>query len=559
MSRWLCHGWVLLPDRWDCDGRRKRSMTKGASGLPATRIGPCGLTRWMGIVLTISLIGCSQPGGEGTALPSEGRNVQSIVFSTLMGDSHLTEVRDIAVDRQGSIYVTGGTESEDFPVTRGAFDESFNGGLDAFVLKLTAAGEIIWATYLGGPSHDRAYAIEVDEQGYVYVSGRAGDKFPVTDRVFQPQFLGGIPQGPYPSQSGFVAKLSPEGNTLVWASYFGAGDDPSHPVRDLALARDGSILIAASSTTGAYPRSIRQAFDRGYRSRHAGKRDAVLARLKNDGTEVVWATYLGGRESEGGEGSVRTTSKGNVYFLTTTESNDAPVTPGVYGQNYHGGGDFYLAKFNVEGALLFATYLGGSDLENTETHELAVDKDENAIIASGSLSADYPTTPGVVRPSYAGSGGRGTGGVTNYPGDVVVSKISADGTRLLASTFIGGRHGESVEGVEVDSNGDVSITGATFSDDFPVTPNAVQSRWGGEADAFVVKLSADLMHILYATYIGGKGSEACRALALSPAGSVIIGGAVRSGGWPIVNGFQGVSGVRGAGALLSLQLQERVP
>ena len=190
-------------------------MTKGASGLPATRIGPCGLTRWMGIVLTISLIGCSQPGGEGTALPSEGRNVQSIVFSTLMGDSHLTEVRDIAVDRQGSIYVTGGTESEDFPVTRGAFDENFNGGLDAFVLKLTAAGEIIWATYLGGPSHDRAYAIEVDEQGYVYVSGRAGDKFPVTDRVFQPQFLGGIPQGPYPSQSGFVAKLSPEGNTLV--------------------------------------------------------------------------------------------------------------------------------------------------------------------------------------------------------------------------------------------------------------------------------------------------------------------------------------------------------
>lgn len=529
-------------------------MTKGASGLPATRIGPCGLTRWMGIALAISLIGCSQPDGEGSLPPGVDRNLKSVLFSTLMGgQGGFTEIRDITVDRQGSIYVTGGTESADFPTTPGVYDRSFNGSSDAFVMKLTAEGKILWATYLGGPSHDRAYAIEVDDQGYVYVSGRAGEQFPVTDKVFQPQFLAGIPQGPYPSQSGFVAKLAPGGDRLVWASYFGAGDDPSHPVRDLALARDGSIFIAASSTTGAYPRSIRQAFDRGYRSRHAGKRDAVLARLKNDGTEVVWATYLGGRESEGGEGSVRTTSKGNVYFLTTTESDDAPVTPGVYGRNYHGGGDFYLAKFNVEGALLFATYLGGSDLENTETHELAVDKDENAIIASGSLSADYPTTPGVVRPSYAGSGGRGTGGGTNYPGDVVVAKLSADGTRLLASTFLGGRYGESVEGVEVDADGNVSITGGTFSDDFPVTGGALQARLSGNADAFVVTLSADLTHILYATYVGGKGSEACRALAVSPAGAVIIGGATNSGGWPIVQGFQEVAGARGAGVLLGLR------
>ncbi len=528
-------------------------MTKGASDVPATRIRPCGLTWWLGIALAVSLIGCSQPEGEEFLLPGVDRNLESVLFSTLMGGGESTEIRDITVDRKGSIYVTGGTESADFPTTPGVYDRSFNGGLDAFVMKLTADGKILWATYLGGPSHDRAYAIEVDDQGYVYISGRAGDKFPVSGVVFQPQFQGGPPHGPYPSQSGFVAKLSPDGKTLVWASYFGAGDDPSHPVRDLALARDGSIFIASSSTTGAYPKSIRQAFERGFRSRHAGKRDAVLARLKNDGSEVMWATYIGGRGSEAGEGSVRTTSKGNVYFLTMTESDDAPVTPGVYGQRYHGGGDFYLAKLNADGALLFATYLGGSDLENVETHELAVDEDENAIIASGSLSTDYPTTPGVVQPSYAGSGGRETGGGTNYPGDVVVAKISADGTRLLASTFLGGRHGESVEGVAVDSNGDVSIAGATFSDNFPVTSGALQTRLSGNADAFVVKLSADLTRILYATYIGGKGSDAGRALAVSSAGAVIIGGATNSSGWPIVQGFQEVAGARGAGVLLGLR------
>ncbi len=526
-----------------------------ATDLPATQSGQCGVTWWGGITLLIFLLGCSQPGGEESPLRSKGRAVGPIVFSTLMGGSRLTEVRDIAVDRQGCIYVTGGTESEDFPATLGAYDRSFNGGLDAFVMKLTAGGEIIWATYLGGPSHDRAYAIEVDEQGYVYVSGRAGDRFPVTDKVFQPRFLGGTPQGPYPSQSGFVAKLAPAGDRLVWASYFGAGDDPSHPVRDLALAQDGSIFIAASSTTGTYPANILRAFSKGYRSRLSGKRDAVVARLKNDGTEVMWATYLGGHEAEGGEGSIRTTDKGNVYFLTTTESDDAPVTPRSYGQRYLGGGDFYLAKFSADGALLFATYLGGSDLENLETHELAVDGDEHVIIASGSLSKDYPTTLQAVQPTYAGSGARGTGGGTNYPGDVVVTKISADGTRLLASTFLGGRYGESVEGVAIDSNGNVLITGATFSDDFPVTDSALQSRLGGDADAFVVKLSSDLTHILYASYVGGEGNEVCRALAVSSAGTVIVGGSGRAGGWPIVNGFQDVSGGTGGGVLLGLQLQ----
>lgn len=521
--------------------------------LPATRSGPCGLSRWLGVALAVSLIGCSQPNGEGSLPSGVDRNLQSVLFSTLLGGGNFTEIRDIAVDGQGSIYVTGGTESADFQTTPGVYDRSFNGGLDAFVMKMTADGKILWATYLGGPSYDRTYAIEVDDQGYVYVSGRAGEKFPVTAGAFQTEFFGGPPQGPYPSQSGFVAKLSPDGSTLVWASYFGAGDDPSHPVRDLALARDGSIFIASSSTTGAYPKNLREAFDRGYRSRHSGKRDAVLARLKNDGTAVMWATYLGGRGSEGGEGSVRTTSKGNVYFLTTTESDDAPVTPHAYDQRYHGGGDFYLTKFTAEGTLLFATYLGGSDLENLETHELAVDGEENAVIASGSLSTDYPTTPGVVQPSHAGSGGRGTGGGTNYAGDVVVAKISADGSRLLASTFLGGRHGESVEGVGVDSNGEVSITGATFSDDFPVTGGALQTRLGGNADAVVVTLSADLTHILYATYVGGTGSEACRALALGPAGTVIVGGAAHSTGWPIVHGFQERSGARGAGVLLGLR------
>ncbi|MGH7822390.1 MAG: SBBP repeat-containing protein, partial [Candidatus Binatia bacterium] len=118
-----------------------------------------------------------------------------LTFSTFLGGSASEGVRDVAVDAVGNLYVAGGTESANFPVTAGAFQTTHNPGTpespavtrnDVFVAKFDPTGrQLIWSTFIGGPNHDRAYAIEVDESGFVYVCGRAGRGFPVTAGAFQ--------------------------------------------------------------------------------------------------------------------------------------------------------------------------------------------------------------------------------------------------------------------------------------------------------------------------------------------------------------------------------------
>ncbi|MEP6573590.1 MAG: SBBP repeat-containing protein, partial [Gemmatimonadota bacterium] len=187
------------------------------------------------------------------------------------------------------------------------------------------------------------------------------------------------------------------------------------------------------------------------------------------------------------------------------------------------------------------TYLGGSGTEATETHELALDSQGNAVVASGTTSADFPVTPGAYQTVYGGSGGVGTGKNTNYAGDAFVAKIAADGSHIIASTYVGGLHGEQSEGVALDAADNVYFTGATYSLNFPVTAHRFQGTSGGNADAILVKLSADLSTLLYATYIGGSADDLGRDLAVDPFGNVIMGGMTYSTNWPTLNPMQGAS------------------
>jgi len=531
---------------------RKKDMRRGHKFI---------IGMWCVGTLAILLLGrggaadSSEPGG--------------LAFSTFVGGSKADGIRDVVTDKEGNIYITGGTESPDFPVTTGAYQRSHNpsnsliGGLmgkmfgrvapsDVFVAKLDGDGKIIWSTFIGGPNHDRAYAIEVDGQGYVYVAGRAGEGFPVTPGAFQTMFMGGEEAPFYGPQDGFVCKLNPDGSSLVFCSYFGASD--GNIVRDLALGENGDIYIASSSSTDDYPEAVLTAFTKGFQPRLAGEKDGVVAKIKSDGSEVVWATCLGGSGSEWSEGSIRTDAKGNIYYLTVTKSNDMPTTPQAYDRTYNGRGDFYLAKLRQDGSLVYGTYVGGSQLEHVETHQLAVDKQGNAIIVAGTTSADFPTTPTAFQTTYGGSGDRGTGQRTNYPGDAVVAKISSGGTRLLASTFVGGRYGESAEGAGIDEHGNVYFTGATFSPNLPVTVNAFQPRKNGKANFFVVQLSADLSQLLYLTYIGGSKADVGRTATVNAQGNLYVAGAATSEDWPTRNARQPTYSGKTDGALAKFTL-----
>jgi hypothetical protein len=397
------------------------------------------------------------------------------------------------------------------------------------VVKLSPTGRIIWSTLLGGPDYERAYAVEVDGEGNVYVAGRAGSGFPVTAGAFQTKFRGGQEAPFYGPQDGFVCKLNASGSARIYCSYFGTTDP--RIVRDLAIDGQGNAYLATSVDRDGLPSAW---FANAVQKTRKGGTDGVVAKVNPTGTKVLWATYLGGTGEEGnGENSIRVDAAGNVYFLESTTSGGLP-TPNGFDHTYGGSGDVYLAKLAPDGASLrYATYVGGSGKEFIETHSLALDATGNVYASVTTGSSNFPTTAGALQRVYGGSGASGAGKGTNYPLDVGVIKVSATGS-LLAGTYLGGHCGEGAEGLAADAQGNVYVTGATYSSNFPVTAAPYLNR-GGKADVIVTKLTADLGSLAFSQKIGGSGNDYGRSTHVDEAGNLYVVGQAESTNFPTLN------------------------
>ena len=183
----------------------------------------------------------------------------------------------------------------------------------------------------------------------------------------------------------------------------------------------------------------------------------------------------------------------------------------------------------IDPILVYSTYLGGDGDELSEGSNLAVDSAGNAYITGATSSANFPTTPGAhdeVCNSCGLPGGAGR--------DLFVTKLSADGSTLEYSTYVGGGASDFPSGIAVDLLGNVYVTGLTASLDFP-TVNPFQSGLNGSLDSFVTKLSADGSALLYSTYLGGTARENGFAIAVDAAGSAYVAGETTSSTFPTTN------------------------
>jgi len=464
-----------------------------------------------------------------------------LVFSTYLGGSGGEDTaRAVAVDSQGSIYVAGGTQSSDFPTTAGALDRTLatggsslgtRGAMDVFVTKLSAAGEIIWSTYLGGPNYDRAYSVEVAADGSVYVAGRAGDGFPTTPGVVQERFAGdSTPPVAYGEQDGFITKLAADGSRIVWSTYFGTGGGDI--IRDIDVDASGHVYASVIQPNRGDSLATPMAFD----TTPDGGGDSLIAKLAPDGSRVIWGSYLGGTGNDAAT-SVRVDSTGHVFAAGFTSSADFPVTPGAFQTNYAGGSmDAFAVKFRPDGSdLIYGTFLGGSQGDGAAgKHGLAVDAAGNAFVVGFTDSKDFPTTVGAFQTTHAG----GHTGTWEQTGDRFIARLSPDGSRLLASTYLGGSARDGGEGICVGDRGQVYLSGFTYSRNFPVTADALQALKREDRDGTPVVLSADLGTTLLSTYMGGRGNDNFRACALGPDGSFVIVGDTTSRDWPVHNASQ---------------------
>ena len=384
-------------------------------------------------------------------------NGDSLRYSTYIGGITLEEGYDIAVDSTGAAFVTGWTFSPDFPVV-GAYQGTLQGGYDAFITKLSPAGNsLIYSTYLGGSSSEYSSAIAIDPAGAAYVAGyTVSTDFP-TENGYQETFQGG-PCDVY------VTKLSSAGNSLIYSTYLGGSDtDEGH---DIAVDGNGSAYVVGSITSTDFPTV-------NWYQTNQDEFDGFVTKLSVDGNSLIYSTYLGGSYIDYAR-AVAVDTSGAAYVTGMTVSADFP-TEGGY-QTDQGSTDAFVTKLSAAGnSLVYGTYLGGSSSD--QGGDICVDGSGSAFVTGSTSSTDFP-----IQSAYQ----------THQNGtDVFVTRLNTAGDSLIYSTYLGGDGGEFCHGIALDASGAAYVTGHTSSDDFP-TENGYQQTFQGEAyDGFVAKFAFD--------------------------------------------------------------------
>jgi hypothetical protein len=407
-------------------------------------------------------------GGDGDAFVAKlSADGSALVYSTYLGGSSFDHAFGIAVDGTGSAYVTGRTDSSDFP-TVNPFQAAFGGLTDAFVTKLSADGsKLVYSTYLGGSNGDEGHGVAVDSNGSAYVTGTTDStNLPTTPAAFQTTF-GGV-------EDAFVAKLSADGSKLVYSTYLGGSDfDRAYGI---AVDSNGSAYVTGGTNSANFPTT-----PAAFQTAFGGKGAAFVTKLSADGSALVYSTYLGGSLGELGLG-IAVDGKGDAYVTGATISSDFPTTARAFQTTYGGlpgggppgadAGDAFVTKLNASGsALVYSTYLGGS--QGDIGRGIAVDG-AIAYVTGTTSSTDFPTK-NTLQP-FAGGGT-----------DAFVTVLNANGRTLIYSTYLGGSDSEQGAGIAVDSAGNAYVIGSTSSSDFP-TANPFQGTNRG-GNAFVAKVA----------------------------------------------------------------------
>ncbi len=312
-----------------------------------------------------------------------------LAYATFLGGRNSEWGYAIAVDGAGSAYVTGETQSDDFPTTPGAFDTSLDGyWSDAFVVKLNPAGSgLAYATFLGGSDTDIGFGIALDAMGSAYVTGRTfSGNFPATPGAFDVSFNGFC--------DAFVVKLNPAGNGLAYATFLG-GSSSSSGAADYgaAIAVDGagSAYVTGQTNSRDFP-TTPGAFDPSYNDD-----DAFVAKFNPTGSGLDYATFLGGGYQDIGYAIV-VDEAGSAYVTGETHSSDFPITPRAFDISLNGSCDAFVAKLNPAGSgLVYATFLGGNSYDYGNA--IAIDGAGSAYVTGETRSNDFPTTPGAFDPS----------------------------------------------------------------------------------------------------------------------------------------------------------------
>ncbi len=428
-------------------------------------------------------------------------------YATYVGRSINDKVNAIAVGPDGSTYVTG--------VAAAA---SSAGKAEAFVAHLSANGKVLdYITYLGGADDTDARGIAVDASGNVYITGQTkAIDFPVRNAM-QPTCH--VDAQAKCAGDAYLVKLAADGS-LDFATYLGgSGVDAGNAI---ALDTAGDIYVAGYTESADFP------VLRAPQGTSSGKGDAFVAKVSGDGLHILFATYLGGTGRDEALG-LAVDKAGDMFVAGTTKSVDFP-TENAFQKNcasLSSGaclGQAFVTKIAADGsAFSYSTYLGGSAADSATA--IAVDASGQAYVAGTASSKDFPVLNAYQKVAAGGT-------------KAFVAKLSVDGGSLLYSTYLGGSKTEVANGIAVDARGSAYVSGQTNSPDFPISQavqSACQKTSSGACseDAFVTVLNPGGSTVRFSSYLGGKGTDEGRGIAIDGKGSAFVGGATTSVDFPM--------------------------
>jgi hypothetical protein len=387
-----------------------------------------------------------------------------------------------------------------------------------------------YSTYINNTYVDETSAtIAVDSSGNAYVGSETDSTDIPTVNPYQPNHV----ENGYDSDA-TLFKLNPAGTALVYATYLGgSGEDE---IQDVAVDSAGEAVTYGYTcstdfpvTPGAYQTTLSAVGT----PCSVGGVNFFITKFSASGSSLIASTYLGGSVSEIPSADALDSSD-NVYVTGISYSPDFPVTPGVLEPTFAGSvtagtGEGVVAKLNPTlTSLIYSTYLGGSS--DDEFLGIAIDAAGNAYLAGYAEASGFPVTPGAFQTTFVGNG-------ANQAYDTLVAKLNPTATALLYATYVSAGD-DAAYGVAIDKSGDAYITGDAAESNFPVTPGAYQTVYGGAGledvgDAFVTKLNPRGSALVYSTYIGGAEDDSGYAITVDKRGEAWVMGATDSSNFPV--------------------------
>jgi hypothetical protein len=300
-----------------------------------------------------------------------------IIFSTFLGGQKPDYGESIFVDDEGSVYVTGDTESWDFPIVNSY--GNYSGWSDVFVVKMNSTGNgLLYSSLVGGSKGEVGKGLTVDSQGNAYIAGvTISEDFPTVNAYDE---TSGQLSNIGPNEC-FVFRLNSTGNGLIFSTYFGGSD--SEGFYDIELDSQGNVWVCGYTESDDFPTM------NSYQE-HGDDLDGIIFELSSNGSSLLFSTFLGGQDRDWCF-SMEFDERDNLFVTGSSSSDDFPLVrdqKSLYVNTGHRASDCFVMKISPEKTILYSTFVGGVNGESGRS--IAVDENGAAIVGGWTSSTDFP-------------------------------------------------------------------------------------------------------------------------------------------------------------------------